>query len=114
MIWRRHKKMIFKSGEIYFENGARNGYLVVEDGRIADYLPADAVVDSFVDYSGYRIIPGIIDTHNHGTRGYGVFGIGDADPGRRSQGFLKRLCSRWHKRGYFPTAHLPCASTSQK
>jgi N-acetylglucosamine-6-phosphate deacetylase len=95
--------MIFKSGEIYFENGARNGYLVVEDGRIADYLPADAVVDSFVDYSGYRIIPGIIDTHNLGTRGYGVFSIGNADPEEEVRGFLKG-CAADGVTGVFPTA----------
>ena len=58
--------MFIKSDKIYSESGVKDGYLEIEEGRIVHFLPMDKKVDSFVDYTGYRIIPGIIDTHIHG------------------------------------------------
>ena len=62
--------MYIKSKRIYFEDGVRDGYLNVEDNKIVGYLDSNAKVDEYVDYSQYRIIPGIFDTHNHASRGY--------------------------------------------
>lgn len=33
-----------KCSEIYFEQGVREGYLVVEDGRIVDFLGCDVAI----------------------------------------------------------------------
>lgn len=60
-----------KSSRIYFEDGLKDGYLVIDNGKIAGYLSSDATVEEYEDYKDNRIIPGIIDTHNHGTYGYG-------------------------------------------
>ena len=62
--------MIIKSNRIYFEDRVRSGYLVVEGKKIVGFLDDRVKVDDYVDYSEYRIIPGIFDTHNHGTHGY--------------------------------------------
>ena len=59
-----------RSKKIYFEDGARDGYLVIDGKKIVGYLDANAKVDEYVDYSDYRIIPGIFDTHNHAGHGY--------------------------------------------
>lgn len=64
-------KKYIKSSRIYFEDGLKDGYLVVDNGKIVDFLKSDAKVDECEDYGNSRIIPGIIDTHNHGTYGYG-------------------------------------------
>lgn len=59
-----------KSSRIYFEDGIKDGILVIDKGKIAGFLSKDATVDDVVDYGDLRIIPGICDTHNHGTYGY--------------------------------------------
>ncbi len=69
--------MIIKSKRIYFEDGCRDGYLVIEGSRIVGFLDSSARVKEYVDYSDYRIIPGIFDTHNHGTHGYTPNGLVD-------------------------------------
>mgnify|MGYP003818592251 CR=1 FL=1 len=60
-----------RSSRIYFADGIRDGYLAISQGRIAGFLTKDAPVDRFTDYGDLRIIPGIFDTHDHGTYGYG-------------------------------------------
>ena len=60
-----------KSSKIYFEDGLKDGYLVINNGKIVGFLNSDADVEEYEDYGDNRIIPGIIDTHNHGTYGYG-------------------------------------------
>ena len=60
-----------KSSKIYFEDGLKDGYLVIDNGKIVGYLNSEAKVETCEDYGDSRIIPGIIDTHNHGTYGYG-------------------------------------------
>ena len=83
--------MIIKCDRIYFEDGLKSGYLVVEGKKIVGFLDASAKVDSYVDYTGYRIIPGIFDTHNHGTHGYSPNGLtGGKDEVR---GYLKGLAA---------------------
>jgi len=95
--------LYIKSDKIYFENGLRDGYLLVEDGLVVDFLGCDVNVDSFIDYTGYRIIPGIIDTHIHGTSGYGLINTESPDPESEVRGFLKG-CAGNGITGVFPTA----------
>lgn len=63
---------ILKSKRIYFEDGVKDGYLVLQNGKIVGFLSADSRVKDYVDYGNNRIIPGIFDTHNHGTHGFGL------------------------------------------
>jgi N-acetylglucosamine-6-phosphate deacetylase len=62
--------MIIYSNKVYTATGPRPAYLVVEDGKITKILPKGTDVKADVDYGDLRIIPGIIDTHNHGAAGY--------------------------------------------
>ncbi|HAE42500.1 MAG TPA: N-acetylglucosamine-6-phosphate deacetylase [Clostridiales bacterium] len=94
--------MYIKCDRIICENGSLDGYLVIENGKIIDFYSRDAVVDAFIDYSGYRIIPGIIDTHIHGINGFGLFGGDCSDPECEVKGFLKG-CAANGITGVFPT-----------
>ena len=95
--------MYIKCDRIYCEDDTLDGYLAVEDGRIVDFFPPDAHVDSFIDYTGYRIIPGIIDTHIHGINGFGLLNSDGSDPELEVKGFLKG-CAGNGITGVFPTA----------
>lgn len=53
---------------IYMEDGMKNGVLTIENGKIIDFTADSSTFD--VDYSGNIMIPGIIDTHNHGCFGF--------------------------------------------
>ncbi len=59
-----------KSSRIYFEEGIQDGYLIESEGKIIGFLDKSAKVENYHDYQDNRIIPGIFDTHNHGTYGY--------------------------------------------
>lgn len=59
------------SSRIYFEDGIRSGYLVIDDQKIVGYLSDETRIDECDDYGDSRIIPGIFDTHNHAIYGYG-------------------------------------------
>ena len=61
-----------KSSRIYFADGIKDGYLVIEGSKIIGFLDKSAKIDQFIDYQDNRIIPGICDSHNHGTYGYGL------------------------------------------
>lgn len=84
---------IIKSKRIYFEDGVRDGYLVIDQGKFKGYLTADCAVEKYEDYGNNRIIPGIFDTHNHGTYGYGLATKYDTDEEIRecAKGYLKAL-----------------------
>lgn len=60
--------MLIKCDRIYTSCGVQSGYLKVVNGCFAG-IEKEADED-YLDYTPYRIIPGIIDTHNHGTMGY--------------------------------------------
>lgn len=59
----------YRSSRIYTSEGIVDGIIGVENSRIACIINGTADVD-YVDYGDSRIIPGIIDTHNHGACGY--------------------------------------------
>ena len=62
--------MIIYCDRIYMEDGLKDGYLIVENGKFVEFRPKETNLKVDKDFSGYRIIPGIIDTHNHGCFGY--------------------------------------------
>ncbi|MDI9540437.1 MAG: N-acetylglucosamine-6-phosphate deacetylase [Bacillota bacterium] len=92
--------MIIYCDRIYMEDGLKDGYLIVENGKFVEFRPKETNLKVDKDFSGYRIIPGIIDTHNHGCFGY------DLLRGKNSSfnltGYLKALASSGVT-GVFPT-----------
>lgn len=97
--------MYIKSDQIFTEYGCFNGYMKVEHGKITDFKASVNEDDEVVDYTGYRIIPGIFDTHNHGTMGYTI--MGDVkDKRSHVRGYLKGLAAQGVT-SILPTADLP-------
>ena len=63
--------MKLHSNRIYTPNGPKAGVLTVEGGKITAF--AENTTDpEAIEYGDQRIIPGIFDTHNHGTCGYDI------------------------------------------
>ena len=94
--------MLIKSNQIYLEHAVLDGYLEIINSQFAAIYPSDTAVESYIDYSGYRIIPGIIDTHNHGTHGYGLIGGNCETPAETINSYLK-ACAAEGITGVFPT-----------
>ncbi len=94
--------MIIKSTRIYFEDGLRDGFLFIEDGKFAGLSERIDTTD-YIDYGSERIIPGIFDTHNHGTCGYGLKDITDNERNQNLLGYLKG-CASQGVTAIFPTA----------
>ncbi|MFR3730801.1 N-acetylglucosamine-6-phosphate deacetylase [Lacrimispora sp.] len=91
--------MIVKSKRIYMEDGVKDGFLVIEDGRFCQFS-ARTDRDDVIDYGNMRLIPGIFDTHNHGTCGYGLMEKGTKET---IAGYLKG-CASQGITAVFPTA----------
>lgn len=76
-------KKFVKADKFYYPDKTKEGgYLALLDGRFGQwqsYVPEGADV---LDYSGYAIAPGLVDTHIHGYAGHDVM---DCDP----EGILK-------------------------
>lgn len=85
--------MIIKGKNIYFEDGVKDGFLKIEDGKITSFFEADADLKADVDYQDNLIIPGIFDTHNHGTMGYSLMHESD-DVKTHVRGYLKGVASQ--------------------
>lgn len=81
--------MIVHAKRIVTEEGVIDGYLKVDNGIITDIVNAESrTLDADVDYKNCTIIPGIIDTHNHGYLGW------DPSKGKdKVLGFCKALGS---------------------
>lgn len=63
--------MIIHSNKIVTEQGIINGYLTIENGVITAINEASTITkETDIDYGDSIIIPGIFDTHNHGTMGW--------------------------------------------
>ena len=62
--------MIIHSNRVVTYSSVKEAYIEVHDGKITAMYPGKANVKADVDYGDLRIIPGIIDTHNHGAVGY--------------------------------------------
>ncbi len=59
----------YHSSRIYTAAGLKDGIIGVEDGRFACFIEG-TITEEVTDFGDKRIIPGIIDTHNHGAVGY--------------------------------------------
>lgn len=97
--------MIIHSKRIYMENVCRSGYLEIKDGKFVHFYEEGSDVTACVDYGNLRIIPGIIDTHNHGCYGYSM-----ASPRTPTldevKGYVKGLASS-AVTGVLPTTTYP-------
>jgi len=92
------------------ENEVISGYIVFEKGKIVDILKEDSQLEADEDYGDNRIIPGIFDTHNHGTYGYGLRAEDSADNEKTVKGYLKGLAAQGVT-CVFPTAGLGSIAT---
>ena len=87
--------MYIRSKRIYIADGCVSGIISVEDGKIADILNYNAKVSVDIEADAFRVLPGIIDTHNHGTMGYSLMGVEDeAEKEKNVRGYLKGLASQ--------------------
>lgn len=94
--------LTIKCKRIYQEDHISDGFLVIHGSKINKITNAKMKYD--LDYSKYRIIPGIFDTHNHGTMGYGMMG-NLSDPQAEIRGYVKALAAQGVTM-IFPTADL--------
>lgn len=62
--------MIIFSNRVVTSEGIKPAFLKVENGKIEGIYDGSANLKADVDYGNHRIIPGVIDTHNHGGFGY--------------------------------------------
>ena len=92
--------MIIKSERIYMEDGVKDGYLEIRVGKFVNFSE-EAPKEEWIDFGKDRVIPGIIDTHNHGTCGYAMMG----DNPSEVKGYLKG-CASQGVTGIFPTADI--------
>ncbi|KAA9300169.1 MULTISPECIES: N-acetylglucosamine-6-phosphate deacetylase [Aerococcus] len=72
-------RQAIKADKFFLENEILGpGYLIIEDGKFLRYSQEDSGdSDETLDYSGYWIGPGLVDTHIHGFNGSDVM---DATP----------------------------------
>ncbi len=82
-----------RSSRIYFEDGIKDGYLILNEGKIVGFLDPDAKITDAEDYGTMRVIPGICDTHNHGTYGYDLDKVYEDEEKNREniRGYLHAL-----------------------
>ena len=60
--------MLFKHAEIFTPQGFVRGAFTVAAGRFGEILPQSPNMPG-TDLGGARVIPGLIDIHNHGNSG---------------------------------------------
>ena len=88
---------ILKSERILWNGQWQSGAMIIEDGRLSGFTTDPKRMAGAVDYGNQRIIPGIFDTHNHGTHGYGLSGQVSEDPAVQKptiRHYLKGLASQ--------------------
>lgn len=73
--------MIIKNGKVFQEDTYRSQDLYVEKGRIVE-SEADVTDKTEIDASGLKVLPGMVDVHSHGAKGYD-FSDGDVQGLRR-------------------------------
>lgn len=95
--------MLVHSNRIYVPEGCIDAVLKIENGKIIEIVQPAKDVQVDLELGELRVIPGIIDTHNHGTMGFGLGGNTE-DMEKEVRGYLKGLASQG------VTACLPTAS----
>lgn len=93
----------YKCDQIISHTGITQGYLIVDEGKVLGIFD-DSQGHEVIDYTGYRLIPGIFDTHNHGTMGYSLYGNIE-QPHDEVRGYLKGLAAQGVT-SIFPTTQL--------
>lgn len=81
--------------EIYTENGVVDGTLEIENGKFKKIISCKE--NDSLDFTGYRILPGIIDIHTHGYKGCNAQSLDKEE--------LKRMAKSLSEHGV--TAFLP-------
>ena len=62
-----------KADQFYYPHGVRRGgYLELVDGKFGKHVESIPEGANVLDYSGYSIAPGLVDTHIHGFGGVDV------------------------------------------
>ena len=62
-----------KADQFYYPHGVRRGgYLELVDGKFGKHVESLPEGADVLDYSGYSIAPGLVDTHIHGFGGVDV------------------------------------------
>jgi N-acetylglucosamine-6-phosphate deacetylase len=102
--------MIIKSKRIVCEDKILEGYLVVENGKIVAIKEGNENIVEDIDCGNNRIIPGIFDTHNHGTQGYGLL---NSTSEEEVKCYLKGLASQGVT-SIFPTCSVNLISKISK
>lgn len=77
------------SKNIYLKNGKIEGSICIENGKIVEIT--NDIHENAKRYDGYKIIPGIIDTHNHGAYGWSMM---DHPSKEEVNEFLKAIASQ--------------------
>ena len=83
--------MIIFCDRVVFENGIRPACLKIENGKFTEIKDARDAAEADRDLTGYTIIPGIFDTHNHGCFGYSM--IDGTVSENTVKGYLKGLAA---------------------
>ena len=85
--------MIIYSNKIYMEDGIKDGYLEIKDGKFVKFHDKSSNLEADKDYSDYTIIPGVFDTHNHGCFGFSMLATDRVPTIEEVKGYLKGLAS---------------------
>lgn len=84
--------MLIKSTRIYTGDGLLDGWMRIEGGKIVQF--GKGAKEGAIDLGDLRVIPGIFDTHIHGTQGYTMWEEGEGgDIDFQLDGFLKGVAS---------------------
>lgn len=96
------------SRRVYTASGPRSGAIEVREGRIASFEERGDCPPDAIDYGPWRVIPGIVDTHNHGTFGYEASGgHGPAEARAESIRAYLRCLAAQGTTGVFATVMRP-------
>ena len=95
--------MFVHSTRIVAPDGVKDAVMRIEGGKIIEFLNSSEVDAIDLELGNHTVLPGIIDTHNHGTMGYGLGGPCE-DIEKEVRGYLKGLASQG------VTSCLPTAS----
>ena len=95
--------MFVHSTRIVTPDGVKDAVMRIEGGKIIEFLNSSEVDAIDLELGNHTVLPGIIDTHNHGTMGYGLGGPCE-DIEKEVRGYLKGLASQG------VTSCLPTAS----